>query len=106
MGASAAAFPCIPLPGPVLGRLAHFSYFPLALGCIASPYPTKYHYRFMLPARSYLSSRGISLPMLFALLLCAAIFSFAPSPVHAQQSTEIIPLSQVRPGMQGYAYTI
>ena len=44
--------------------------------------------------------------MLFALLLCAAIFSLAPSPAFAQQSTEILPLSQVRPGMQGYAYTI
>ena len=60
----------------------------------------------MLPARSDLSTRGISLHMLFALLLCAAIFSLAPSPAFAQQSTEILPLSQVRPGMQGYAYTI
>jgi hypothetical protein len=41
-----------------------------------------------------------------------AIFAFAwalwlaPLPVRAQQSTELLPLSQVRPGMQGYAYTI
>ena len=60
----------------------------------------------MLPARFHQSiPRSLFLP------LCMAVFSLtfllgAVAPSHAQQSTEILPLSQVRPGMQGYAYTI
>src|SRR6202790_1681064 len=43
--------------------------------------------------------------------LFRAIFTFtflfgAVSPARAQQSTELLPLSEVHPGMQGYAYTI
>ena len=38
---------------------------------------------------------------LFAMVATAAL-----SPVLSAQSNEILPLSQVRPGMQGYAYTI
>ena len=41
-----------------------------------------------------------------ALLVFTAAVCLAPGFVHAQQSTEVIPLSQVRAGMQGYAYTI
>jgi hypothetical protein len=44
-----------------------------------------------------------SLPVILALALGSA---FTPRPAIAQQSNEILPLSQVRPGMQGYAYTI
>jgi hypothetical protein len=44
-----------------------------------------------------------SLPLILALALGSA---FTPRPAIAQQSNEILPLSQVRPGMQGYAYTI
>jgi hypothetical protein len=44
-------------------------------------------------------------------LLCSAIFALtflfgACTPARAQQSSEILPLSEVHPGMQGYAYTI
>jgi len=57
----------------------------------------------MLTARSYLSmSRRFVLALLaFPILLC-----LGPAIAAAQESNEIIPLSQVRPGMQGYAYTI
>src|SRR5713101_255102 len=58
----------------------------------------------MLMAQSYLSkSRSF---VHAALLAFAAAVCLAPRCVHAQQSTEILPLSQVRAGMQGYAYTI
>src|SRR5277367_178341 len=40
---------------------------------------------------------------IFALALAGACM---PGPARAQQSDEILPLSAVRPGMQGYAYTI
>src|SRR6185312_1005461 len=41
------------------------------------------------------------LAAVLALVACAAL-----SPTLSAQSNEILPLSQVRPGMQGYAYTI
>jgi len=60
----------------------------------------------MLPARLH---QPISRSLLAR--LCLAIFAFtflfgAVAPSRAQQSTEILPLSEVHPGMQGYAYTI
>ncbi|MGC1618518.1 MAG: SpoIVB peptidase S55 domain-containing protein [Candidatus Acidiferrum sp.] len=39
-------------------------------------------------------------------LLFAAASSFIPAQAQVPATTEIIPLSQIRPGMQGYAYTI
>lgn len=65
----------------------------------------------MLSARSNLSATRSILPFLvlsvFALGVVPAV---APSSVTARAqapaTTEILPLSQVRPGMQGYAYTI
>jgi len=56
----------------------------------------------MLPARFHHSISRTLFPAIFA-------FTFLFGPVsysRAQQSTEILPLSEVRPGMQGYAYTI
>ncbi len=47
---------------------------------------------------------GTSL-FLTAFALCATL-CLAPGPLFAQQSQAILPLSQVRAGMQGYAYTI
>jgi len=46
--------------------------------------------------------------ILFALAFCAFVAFFAPGlrMAIAQESREILPLSHVRPGMQGYAYTI
>src|SRR6266850_1714705 len=45
---------------------------------------------------------------LFALAFCAFAALLGPGPrmANAQESREILPLNQVRPGMQGYAYTI
>jgi SpoIVB peptidase S55 len=65
-------------------------------------YLAAYHYLFMLPARFHHSILRSLFPAIFA-------FTFLFGPVsysRAQQSTEILPLSEVRPGMQGYAYTI
>lgn len=47
-------------------------------------------------------STGFNRFLLLGCLICFAV----SSPVFAQQSNEIIPLSQVQPGMHGYAYTI
>ena len=58
----------------------------------------------MLTARSHLSKSRRYLPV--ALLAFAATLYLAPYLLNAQQSNEILSLSQVRPGMQGYAYTI
>lgn len=57
----------------------------------------------MLTARPHLSSCRFPL---FALV--AFLVALCPNPgiLGAQQQPEILPLSQVRPGMQGYAYTI
>jgi SpoIVB peptidase S55 len=60
----------------------------------------------MLPARFHHSILSSVLQP-----LCGAIFALtflfgAVVPSRAQQSTEILPLSEVHPGMQGYAYTI
>src|ERR1700675_650036 len=61
----------------------------------------------MLPARLYLSgSRRSFSATLLTVVAYAAALCLAPLPALAQQSTEILPLSQVQPGMQGYAYTI
>ncbi len=58
----------------------------------------------MRTARPYLSNPHASL--LFALFAFVAALCLKPAVLVAQQSPEILPLSQVRPGMQGYAYTI
>src|SRR3989454_12803039 len=57
-----------------------------------------------------LTARPHSFPAraLFALAFCAFVALLGPGPrmANAQESREILPLNQVRPGMQGYAYTI
>jgi hypothetical protein len=57
----------------------------------------------MLTARPRLSNSGAPL---FALIAFFAALCLNPGVLAAQQPTETLPLSQVRPGMQGYAYTI
>ncbi len=52
------------------------------------------------------ASRSISRVLFLAVLALAVALCFNPSLAVAQQSNEILPLSQVLPGMQGYAYTI
>jgi hypothetical protein len=58
----------------------------------------------MLTARPHLLNCRVS-PIL-ALAAFLASLCLAPGLLHAQQSPETLPLSQVKPGMQGYAYTI
>jgi hypothetical protein len=60
----------------------------------------------MLPERLHQPiPRSLLLPICLAIFALAYFFC-AVTPSRAQQSTEILPLSQVQPGMQGYAYTI
>jgi len=58
----------------------------------------------MLTARPHPSNRRA--PFFLALLAFLAGLCLTSSPLGAQQPPETLPLSQVRPGMQGYAYTI
>src|SRR5436309_3829067 len=58
----------------------------------------------MLTARPHVSNRRASL--FFALFAFLVALCLTPGHVGAQQAPETLPLSQVRPGMQGYAYTI
>src|SRR5437879_1043625 len=59
---------------------------------------------FMRTARSYLSNPRA--PLLFAFLAFFAALCLTPAVLVAQQSSQILPVSEVREGMQGYAYTI
>src|ERR1700686_3304522 len=71
---------------------------------IASRYLTQDHYGFLLtsPCHQSKSRRFVHVALLeFTVALC-----LGPRLPQPQQSTEIIPLSQVRAGMEGYAYTI
>lgn len=86
-----------------LVRLANSSYSRRILRLIAKEYSAAYHYRFMRTARSYLSK---SLRSLFIALLAVLAMCLRPGVVAAQEPSEMLPLSQVRAGMQGYAYTI
>jgi hypothetical protein len=58
----------------------------------------------MLTGQPYLSKSHCLL--LFALSAVMAALCLDPHVAAAQESREILPLSQIRPGMQGYAYTI
>lgn len=61
----------------------------------------------MLTARPHLSNRRASVFLaLFSFMAFFAALCLTPGILNAQQSPEILPLSQVRAGMQGYAYTI
>jgi hypothetical protein len=52
------------------------------------------------------TSRRFSRVTLLAIVAVAVVFCLVPVRTHAQDSNAILPLSQVRPGMQGYSYTI
>src|SRR5262250_2291715 len=61
----------------------------------------------MLPVRTQPFGFSRSLPAaLLAIVAFAGALCLGPFRAAAQQSTDILPLSQIRPGMQGYAYTI
>src|SRR5216683_3907267 len=92
------------MPQAALVRPASFSYrFPSSRP-IASWYSPAYDYRFMLTAPPH----SFTARALFALAFCAFVALLVPGPsmANAQESREILPLNQVRPGMQGYAYTV
>src|SRR5438876_9016506 len=92
------------MPQAALVRPAPFSYRSPSSRPIASRYSAAYDYRFMLTARPHsFTARAV-----FALAFCAFVALLGPGPrmANAQESREILPLNQVRPGMQGYAYTI
>jgi hypothetical protein len=60
----------------------------------------------MLPARLHQPiPRSLLAPICLAIFALTFLFG-AVTPSRAQQSTENLPLSDVHPGMQGYAYTI
>jgi hypothetical protein len=58
----------------------------------------------MLTARPHLSNRRT--PLFLAILAFIAVLCLTSRSLDAQQAPETLPLSQVRAGMQGYAYTI
>ncbi|MDQ1406854.1 MAG: hypothetical protein QOG55_2483 [Acidobacteriaceae bacterium] len=60
----------------------------------------------MLSARLHQSIPRSLLPSIRLAIFAFTFFAAATVPSRAQQSTDILPLSEVRPGMQGYAYTI
>ena len=61
----------------------------------------------MLTARPHLSNRGAFLSLALLLLMAfLGVLCLIPGTLKAQQPPETLPLSQVRAGMQGYAYTI
>src|SRR5260370_33908801 len=55
-------------------------------------------------ARRYLLKSYCFLPL--ALLAFTVALCLGPGIAVAQESNEVLPLSQIRAGMQGYAYTI
>src|ERR1700730_4410790 len=60
----------------------------------------------MLLARFHHSIRRSLRPSLYLAIFALNFLFGAARVTRAQQSTEILPLSQVHPGMQGFAYTI
>jgi hypothetical protein len=61
----------------------------------------------MLPVLlNLLVARRLLSPTLLAIAAFAMVLVLVPITTFAQETNEILPLSQVRPGMQGYAYTI
>ncbi len=73
-------------------------------GSIASVWRTRYHGRSFRGSLSLSMARRIHVfPLLLVLIHLACAVATLGVP---QESKEIIPLSEVRPGMQGYAYTI
>jgi len=85
------------------------AYFSASGRSIASPYWRKYHEPFMFVPKSTAPPARSFHPLFllrFVASLLAIAFAAALSPTLSAQSNDILPLSQVRPGMQGYAYTI
>ena len=97
------------LRNSVLGLLDFAGYFSASGRSIASPYLAKYHERFMPPLRLIAHAVPVfirEMAVRLAFVGAAIVAGFALTPTLSAQSDQILPLSQVRPGMQGYAYTI
>jgi hypothetical protein len=93
----------------VLERLASSAYFLTTTRSIASPYRPQYHEHFMFaptPTAPAILRSQTPLALRITAAILAIIACAALSPTLSAQFNEILPLSQVRPGMQGYAYTI
>jgi hypothetical protein len=93
----------------VLERLASSAYFLPTTRSIASPYRPQYHEHFMFaptPTAPAILRSQTPLALRVTAAILAIVACAALSPTLSAQSNEILPLSQVRPGMQGYAYTI
>jgi hypothetical protein len=91
----------------VLERLAKSSWPGYSAGLIAPPYLAAYHCLFMPLARVHQYIPRSTRPVHFLAIVALACFIGTTTvSVRAQESTEILPLSQVHAGMQGYAYTI
>jgi hypothetical protein len=92
---------------PVLEPPVDSSCPSLPIRSIATSYPGRYHQRLMLTVRrhpiSILRSAGV---LAFAILALSLPFGLVLRLDAAAESNELLPLSQVHPGMQGYAYTI
>src|ERR1700758_4491917 len=86
-----------------LQKLAKSSYLGNPSRPIASGTAAAYYGRFMLTAGVHPSNGWLA--CWFALFAFFAELCLIPRTLNAQQP-EILPLSQVKPGMQGYAYTI
>jgi len=65
-----------------------------------------YHCQFMLMARCHPSKSKSRCLLLLALLAFPVALCLGTGAASAQESNELLPLSQVHAGMQGYAYTI
>jgi SpoIVB peptidase S55 len=76
-------------------------------GLIARRYSAGYHCGFMLRLRSYPKGfRLIRKVSLLAALVLASILAFGTWLRTSAQTPQVLPLSDVKPGMEGYAYTI
>jgi hypothetical protein len=102
-------FCAVRAPKLVLERLASLAYICATGRSIASPYRPKYHEHFMFastPPAPAIRNLHIPLRARVTAAVIALLAAATLSPALSAQSNDTLPLSQVRPGMQGYAYTI
>src|SRR5882724_2988353 len=88
----------------VVGLLSRGSHHLGVGGSIAPPYRGRYHCQPMLSGL-FVSQQVARIFAFLALATALTVGGISPAPVRAQ-SNDFLPLDQVKPGMQGYAYTI
>ncbi|HXM95166.1 MAG TPA: hypothetical protein VOA64_13095 [Candidatus Dormibacteraeota bacterium] len=86
-----------------MNRVDRISCAPLPAGLLPGD-AARYYYLFMYGTQPQLSSFHRIFQITRVIMGIAAILLFTPRPCQAQN--DILPLSQVRAGMQGYSYTI